>query len=385
MPTTTLSRGIITVIPASLQQIPGLGGDTSIFTMIILYLPFLFFLFYGQKFQMQMAMFEINGHLKQLNKMRNFAKNQTLTTLSKAGAKIEDAKKGLELMLNYFTILPESMDPAGIVAKVEHILDVRDDKLIREVKTLVPDLSDPDARNLENLVEATAALEQIYKILRHFYLLGKKTGNVYLIIQLQMIMSLVMIEARAYLSAVHAFRNGQPIGDGIGALVASTMIGGAETTEIAKETAVAESKFEGRRLLIVKAVGPGGNTGKPGEAVKKLIEKNKKKVKLIVMVDAALKLEGEDLGAIAEGVGAAIGGIGVDKFKIEEQASEYQIPLHAVIIKQSLADAVSLMKKEIYDSVEEVIDRIGRIVRDNTKKRQTVIIAGIGNSIGIAQ
>lgn len=373
------------MVPASIQQIPGLGGETSIFTMIILYLPFLFFLFYGQKFQMQMAMFEIRGHLKQLNKMRNFAKNQTLTTLSKAGAKIEDAKKGLELMLNYFTILPESMDPAGIVAKVEHILDVRDDKLIREVKTLVPDLSDPDARNLENLVEATAALEQIYKILRHFFLLGKKTGNIYLIIQLQMIMSLVMIEARAYLSAIHAFRNGQPIGDGIGALVALTMIGGAETTEIAKETAVAESKFEGRKLLIVKAVGPGGNTGKPGEAVKKLIEKNKKKVKLIVMVDGALKLEGEDLGDIAEGVGAAIGGIGVEKFKIEEQASEYQIPLHAIIIKQSLADAVSLMKKELYDSVEEVIDRIRRIIRDNTKKRQTVIIAGIGNSIGIAQ
>ncbi|MFQ5951763.1 MAG: DUF1512 family protein, partial [Candidatus Geothermarchaeales archaeon] len=257
--------------------------------------------------------------------------------------------------------------------------------LIHEVKSLVPELKDPDARNLENLVEATAALEQIYKILRHFFLLGKKTGNVYLIIQLQMIMSLVMIEARAYLSAVHAFQRGQPVGDGIGALVASRMMTGARTEEIAKDTTVAQSKFEGRRLFIVKATGPGGNVGKPGEAVKKLIEENKKKVKLIVMVDAALKLEGENLGDIAEGVGAAIGGIGVDKFKIEEQASKYQIPLHAVIIKQSLADAVSLMKKEIYDSIEQVIDRIKRIIRESTKKRQTVIIAGIGNTIGIAE
>ena len=48
---------------------------------------------------------------------------------------------------------------------------------------------------------------------------------------------------------------------------------------------------------------------------------------MLIMVDAAGKLEGEDVGEIAEGVGAAIGGPGVEKYKIERAAIENNIPL----------------------------------------------------------
>ena len=103
------------------------------------------------------------------------------------------------------------------------------------------------------------------------------------------------------------------------------------------------------------------------------------------MVDAALKLEGEQVGQVAEGVGAAIGGIGVEKFKIEAIASKYNIPLHAVIVKQSLNDAISVMRKEIFDSTDDAIDKITQIMLENTKTKDIVIVAGIGNSIGVAQ
>ena len=63
------------------------------------------------------------------------------------------------------------------------------------------------------------------------------------------------------------------------------------------------------------------------------------------MIDAGLKLEGEALGEIAEGIGAAIGGPGVDQFKIEE-ACEKKIPLYAVIIKEDIGDAVSRCEKK---------------------------------------
>ena len=52
-----------------------------------------------------------------------------------------------------------------------------------------------------------------------------------------------------------------------------------------------------------------------GDSVAKLIEEHNE-VSLIVMVDAGLKLEGEDSGYVVDGVGAAIGGVGVEKFKI---------------------------------------------------------------------
>jgi hypothetical protein len=109
--------------------------------------------------------------------------------------------------------------------------------------------------------------------------------------------------------------------------------------------------------------------GKPGEAIKRVIEENNGQISTIVMIDAALKLEGEKPGEVAEGIGAAIGGPGTEAYKIEESIVKHEIPLHAVIIKQDIGDAVSPMRKEIFDATEG----------DN------VIIAGIGNTIGVGQ
>ena len=37
----------------------------------------------------------------------------------------------VDRFLEYFTIGPQSMDPAGIVYKLDHILDVRDERIER--------------------------------------------------------------------------------------------------------------------------------------------------------------------------------------------------------------------------------------------------------------
>ncbi len=361
------------------------GQDSNILYFIILYLPFFFFLFYGQKFQMYMAQLEIGSALKQLEKMKNFARGETLQVLEKHGCESKTARKSLDLMVNYFTLLPESMDPAGIVSKLEHILDVREAKLHNDVKKILPNVDDVKARNVGILIESTAVLEQIYKIIRHFYLLGKKTGNIYLVVQLQMILSLIMLEAKAYLSAIYAFENDLPIGDGIGALIAARMAQGTSMEEISKDTMMAKIDLEGREVYVLKARGPGGNLGKIGEGIEKIMEKNNDVIKLIITVDAKSKLEGEKIGDIAEGVGAGIGGFGVDKFKLEEVASKYKIPLYVVGIKESLTDVVSVMNKETYDSVDEVLDRVKKTILDSTEEKEGVIVAGIGNTVGIAQ
>jgi hypothetical protein len=56
---------------------------------------------------------------------------------------------------------------------------------------------------------------------------------------------------------------------------------------------------------------PRCNVGKPGDAIKTVIDEIKGEIAAVVMIDAGLKLEGEAVGEIAEGVGAAIGGPGV--------------------------------------------------------------------------
>ncbi|MEM1883094.1 MAG: DUF1512 family protein, partial [Candidatus Bathyarchaeia archaeon] len=204
-------------------------------------------------------------------------------------------------------------------------------------------------------------------------------------LQIQMILPLIMRESEAFIRALRAFTLGQPIGDGAGALVAARLMYGKAKRIIVPDTIVSEVDIEGRKAYVIKAKGPGGNVGKPGEAIKQVLEELNGNVALIIMVDAAQKLEGEKSGEVIEGVGAAIGGPGVDKYKVEEVATKYKVPFYAILIKEGIEDVISTMRKEIVDGVEEAIGRVKRIILEKTKKGDAVIIAGIGNTIGIAQ
>jgi hypothetical protein len=200
-----------------------------------------------------------------------------------------------------------------------------------------------------------------------------------------MIMPQILQEADALINAVDAFKQAQPIGDGIGAMVVGKLMLHKEKRTIAKDMLLSESEYKNRALYLMKAEGPAGNVGQPGDAVEKLVNTMGVKVDSIVMIDAALKLEGEKTGDIAEGIGAAIGGIGVDRFKIEEAAVKNNIPLYAVVVKQSLVEAISVMKKEIAETVDKVLAVVYRIIEEKTKEGQGVLIVGVGNTLGVGQ
>jgi hypothetical protein len=145
----------------------------------------------------------------------------------------------------------------------------------------------------------------------------------------------------------------------------------------------AETEFAQRKLLLLKAEGPSASVGRPGDAVEILVAE--KKPDIIIMIDAALKLEGEDSGTVAQGFGAAIGGIGTDRFQIEEIATKNNIPIYAFIIKQSIKEAITLMTKEIADKAEEVETQIHQTILENTNPGQRVMLVGVGNTLGITQ
>jgi hypothetical protein len=254
-----------------------------------------------------------------------------------------------------------------------------------EVRLMAPASDEVQVYNLENTLEAAMALNYIYKVVRHYYLQGKKTLSLYTIMQLQMILPMVMKEAEAYSSALKAFAYGQPIGDSVGPLIAAKLMHGFPVRKVHKDCVAADVPFEGRTAIVMKADGPGGNVGKPGDAVEFLVGENKGKITAVVMIDAGLKLEGEAVGEIAEGIGAAIGGPGVDQFKIEEAVSAEKIPLYAVIIKEDIGDAVSMMRKEISDAADKAIERVREVVKERTKEGDHIIIVGVGNTIGVAQ
>ena len=346
---------------------------------------FILYMFYGQKIQVKIMLKEIEGSLFRLKLMRDRGREIAISTIKSISKGNSDPTDRIDRLLEHVYISPVDLDPSGIIRRLEHLINVRDFKFKEEVKLMVPDADEAQINNLTNMIEAAMALNQIYKAVRHYYLIGKKTSSFYIILQLQMILPQIMMETKAYARALVAFKNGQPIGDGIGPLIAARLMHGSKSYEIVDDTVVGRVPLEGRVAYVLKAKGPGGNVGKPGEAIRQLLEEKGGEISRIIVIDAAQKFEGEKPGEVVEGTGVAIGGPGVDKYKVEEVATKYKIPLSAILVKEGIGDVVSTMRKEIADSVNEVIDRIKRIVRETTKEGDSVIIAGIGNTIGIAQ
>jgi hypothetical protein len=341
--------------------------------------------FYSQRIQMTLMLREVQGSLFRLKFMRDTGRKTAISTLKELGGQEADPTARVDRFLEYVAIGPVDLDPSGVIWRLEHVLDVRDVRFKDEVKLMVPGMEETQRNNMENMLEAALALNIIYKVIRHFYMLGKKTKSLYIIMQIQMLLPLIMREAEAFSNALQAFKDGQPIGDGAGALVAAKLMHGHKTRKIAKDIVMAKVSIEGRTAYVLKAEGPGGNVGKPGEAIKQIIEENKGKIATAIVVDAAQKLEGEKPGEVAEGVGVAIGGPQVEKYKVEETVRKYKIPVNIVLIKEDIGDAVSSLRKEIFEAADAVIDRIKRLILERTKEGDAIIIAGIGNTIGIGQ
>ena len=367
------------------QGLPSQDNVIGLIIQILWLAFFVLYMLYGQRLQVKIMLKEIESSLYRLKLIRDRGREIAISTIKKMNKENYDPTERVDRVLEHVYIPPVSLDPSGIIKRLEHLIDVRDFRLKDEVKLMVPDADETRINNLANMLEAALALNQIYKIVRHFYLMGKKTSSFYIILQLQMILPQIMKESQAFASALTAFTTGQPIGDGIGPLVAARLMHGKKEYEIAKDTVVSEVSIEGRTAYVLKAKGPGGNVGKPGEAIRQLLEEKEGRVSRIIVIDAAQKLEGEKPGEVVEGTGVAIGGPGVDKYKVEEVATKYKVPLNAILIKEGIEDVVSAMRKEIANSAGEVIKRINRIIHETTKEGDQIIIAGIGNTIGIAQ
>lgn len=363
---------------------PASGGEQSWWVYLIWILPIFFFMLYGQRFQMWMVLNDVSKSVRKLNDIQEKARKEAIDYVTALNQGADQSQK-VDRFLEYFTIMPVDLDPSGIIKKLQHVMRVRDDRIKAEVKALAPSMDNISASKVENILEAATMLHVIYKIVRHFFLMGKKTTSIFFLVQLQMIMPILLQEADALNKAIATFKVGQPIGDGIGPVIIGKLMLNKEKRIIAKETVLTEDQHSGRKLYLMKAEGPAGSVGEPGTAVEKLVGEMGIKINSIIMVDAALKLEGEKTGDVAEGIGAAIGGIGVDRYQIEEVASKYGIPVYAIIIKQSIAEAITVMKKEIAESVEKVTKSVFSLIEEKTKEGDNVLVIGVGNTMGVGQ
>ncbi|MCE4602971.1 MAG: DUF1512 domain-containing protein [Desulfurococcales archaeon] len=360
---------------------------SAISQLAFLLIFLMLFLGVNQRFQIYMWSRDIKAKLLVLENMARESETKAVEYMLRHNAK--DPKGILSKVKDFFLIEPVSIEPIDIIRRMDHLFTIRRTVFRSEFEKAMPEADEVARSKAETAAEIASALNWIYKIVRHLLLTGEKTKNWILIMQLQLIMPQILKIAEAYKKALNDFIKGAPIGDSAGPIVALRLAGqDNEWREIEDETVATSTVIEGRRVYIVKARGPGSSVGKPGAATERLIEElvaRGEKPSLMITVDAALKLEGEETGSVAEGVGAAIGDPGPEKIRFERIAVKHGIPLKAVIIKMGLEEAIQAMSKSIYEGSLKAEERVRQLILEETREGDTVVVIGVGNTIGVGQ
>ena len=245
------------------DQIFAMSDNTNPIMMLIWILPIFLFIFYGQRIQLYVTSGEIKKGIGKLDGYRNESRDELINYVKKNLNPVDDPVQKINRFIDYFTIMPVDMDPNGIVDKVRHIVRSREDYTREHVKSLSPQMSDIDLTRVQTLLEIASSLQMIYKIINNMYLTAKKQNNYPLILPLQMILPFVMEQSEAMREAITVFKKGQPVGDGIGPMVVGKMMLENEKESIAFQTVLAKSEFDGRKLFLLKAEGPGSTVGRP--------------------------------------------------------------------------------------------------------------------------
>lgn len=287
-------------------------------------------------------------------------------------------KKDLTFFLDFFVIQPTSLDPFGIVKKFEFLIRKEKNRIRKFVKDFSTEKEEEKLRNIEMGLVAAIQLNLIKKYIDHLCETIRKYKNYQLAMLIPFLIGFIQKQAKAIAKGAKAILDGFPIGDSIGALCVTYFISKEDKIFEENECIIVKKKIEDKNVIIIRAKGYGSRLGELGRLIEKIVKKEKPEK--IIFIDAAAKFEGEKTGSIAVGVGVAIGGIGVEKFIVEEVASKYDIDVDSIVIKMSAEEALYPMKPEILEAKEKVIEKVKELVSEAKKK---VLIIGVGNSVGI--
>lgn len=87
---------------------------------------FFIYPYFGQRTQLAFVLRYIEKRLAILKQVRDEVRDRTISTIKtyiEGGKDSSSIEKELDNLMEFFYIAPESMDPSGIVYKLEHILE----------------------------------------------------------------------------------------------------------------------------------------------------------------------------------------------------------------------------------------------------------------------
>lgn len=355
-----------------------LDNQTSVIGSILNFVFFFIFIFFIQKLFLYQMIAKLEKSAEDLEKMVRVARSKVVKACIKQGQKKADVTEYIKNFSDFFIIPPVDVDPYGILKKLEHVVNTSEDRFVEAAEKLVPNANSEVKADVNMSLKGVIGINQLAKIVRHAVEMAKKMNNFQLAFLIQMQLPFIEKLAKGELEGTKAFLDEHPIGDAIGPYVVASMC--ERKGKVLDDMNVCETKLHGRRLILVKAVGPGARVGKPGSAIEKLLKQNK--VSRVITVDAAAKLEGEETGSVAEGVGVAMGGGFHEKAKIEELSTKQGIPMDAIAIKMSMDEAIKPMVLKVVKATPKVMSALETAVK-RSPKNATLIVAGIGNTVGV--
>jgi len=76
-------------------------------------------------------------------------------------------------MIDYFTIFPTNIDPAGIINKIKHIIRNRDQQTNSTLHLMFHDCDKLTIAKFQTLLEIVTTIRSFYKAVNHIFLTAK--------------------------------------------------------------------------------------------------------------------------------------------------------------------------------------------------------------------
>ena len=348
--------------------------QTDIMGTVVWFVVLFIFIVIYPRIMLSQMIWKIEQSARRLEEM---SEKSNVMCAKRANSYTKETREKIDDFTDFFLVEPSSLDPYGIVQKIDQLIRQTEERFTEFVDEHASDKSKIERQQLNYALRASIGLRQIAKIVRHNVELAKKFKNLQIAMIIQLQLPIIEKIAESELKGAEAFLNGWPVGDSIGPMVAASLID--ESMEIAEGSVAGHTKIEGRECFVLKAKGPEPHLGRTDDAINRLMKKHN--FARVITIDAGLKLEGEQTGRVAEGVGFAMGGYSQREL-IENTLLPKKKPIDGIVIKVGLFDAIAPMPKEVMDSMPKVHESIKRAVK-RAKPKEKVLIIGVGNSCGI--
>jgi hypothetical protein len=124
------------------------------------------------------------------------------------GSPENDPKAAVDNFMEFFVVPPVGLDPTGIMNKFEMILNMGEERFQQMAKIIAPHADDEWKANLAMTLKATLGINGVAKMVRHNLELSRKTGNLQILLMLQMSLPLIMRLVKAQYEGANAFAKG---------------------------------------------------------------------------------------------------------------------------------------------------------------------------------